>query len=81
MTRNGRTFTPAKQRELAFLLHGFRTRPHFVAYQVKDLPSPAPVHRTLRVRPAAADLDGAQRGRPDPRRTLGDQMIFEGFRP
>ena len=29
--------------QLAFLLHAFRTRPHFVAYQVKDLPSPAPL--------------------------------------
>ncbi|HWP17172.1 MAG TPA: glycerophosphodiester phosphodiesterase family protein, partial [Xanthobacteraceae bacterium] len=34
--------TPAQKRSLAFLLHGFRTRPHFVAYHVKDLPSPGP---------------------------------------
>ena len=31
-----------QKRSLAHLLHGFRTRPHFVAYRVQDLPTPAP---------------------------------------
>src|SRR6185369_2022899 len=31
-----------QRRSFAFLLHGYRTRPHFVAYNVKDLPSPGP---------------------------------------
>src|SRR5436305_11333103 len=32
----------SQKRSLAFLLHAPRTRPHFVAYHVKDLPSPGP---------------------------------------
>lgn len=73
--------TPAQKRSLAFLLHGFRTRPHFVAYHVKDLPSPGPlVARYLFRRPlltwtvrTPADQERAKR--------WADQMIFEGFRP
>jgi len=66
---------------LAFLLHAPRTRPHFVAYHVKDLPSPGPwIARALFGRPlmtwtvrTAEDQERAKR--------WADQMIFEGFRP
>ena len=50
--------------QLAHLLHGFRTRPHFVAYGVQGPAGDRAPGRALRVRAAAADLDGAQRGRP-----------------
>ena len=68
------------RRDLAFLLHGFRTRPHFVAYAVRDLPALAPViARHVFGRPlltwtvrSAEDRMRAQR--------WADQMIFEGFR-
>ena len=71
----------AKKRNMAFLLHAPRTRPHFVAYSVKDLPSPAPlVARNLFGLPlltwtvrTGADRQNAAR--------FADQMIFEGFRP
>jgi glycerophosphoryl diester phosphodiesterase len=71
----------AEKRSMAFLLHAPRTRPHFVAYSVKDLPSPAPlVARNLFGLPlltwtvrTGADRQKAAR--------LADQMIFEGFRP
>ena len=67
--------------QLAHLLHVFRTRPHFVAYGVKDLPAFAPLFArwafglpllTWTVR-SEADRTRARR--------YADQMIFEGFRP
>ncbi len=72
---------PAKKRRMAFLLHGFRTRPHFVAYGVKDLPAVAPlVARWVFGLPL---LTWTVRSEDD-RRTASrwaDQMIFEGGRP
>jgi glycerophosphoryl diester phosphodiesterase len=75
------TLTPAQKRSLAFLAHGFRSRPHFIAYHVKDLPSPGPLvaHWIFR-RPL---LTWTVRT-PDDRaraKQWADQMIFEGFRP
>ena len=76
-----RSLDAAQKRSLAFLLHGFRTRPHFVAYHVTDLPALGPwiarhIFRlpllTWTVR-TAAERSRAQR--------YADQMIFEGFRP
>ena len=75
------TLTPAAKRRLALLLHANRTRPHFVAYAVRDLPALAPLMaRWLFGRPLltwtvrnAADRQTAKR--------YADQMIFEGFRP
>jgi glycerophosphoryl diester phosphodiesterase len=71
---------PGQRRNLAFLLHAPRTRPHFIAYGVRDLPALAPlVARNLFGRPlltwtvrTAEDRMCAQR--------WADQMIFEGFR-
>jgi glycerophosphoryl diester phosphodiesterase len=66
---------------LAFLLHAPRTRPHFVAYRVKDLPSPGPwIARNLFGRPL---LTWTVRSEDDRRaaKRWADQMIFEGFRP
>jgi glycerophosphoryl diester phosphodiesterase len=71
----------SQKRNFAFLLHGVRTRPHFVAYHVDDLPSSGPfVARHLFGLPllawtvrSAEQRDRAQR--------VADQMIFEGFRP
>src|SRR4051812_4485053 len=37
-----RDLSAGQRRSLAFLLHAPQTRPHFVAYNVKDLPSPGP---------------------------------------
>src|SRR6185312_17096890 len=37
-----RELTDKQKRSLAFLLHIPRTRPHFIAYHVNDLPSPGP---------------------------------------
>jgi glycerophosphoryl diester phosphodiesterase len=71
----------AQKRSLAFLLHGFRTQPHFVAYHVKDLPSAGPlVARYLFGRPL---LTWTVRTDEDRRRAdcWANQIIFEGLRP
>lgn len=66
---------------LAHLLHALRTRPHFVAYAVNDLPAAAPLLArwlfglpllTWTVRTEAQRTCAAR---------WADQMIFEGFRP
>lgn len=67
--------------QLAHLLHAPRTRPHFVAYAVSDLPAPAPwLARHVFGRPL---LTWTVRNEDDRRRAAryADQMIFEGFRP
>jgi glycerophosphoryl diester phosphodiesterase len=71
----------SQKESLALLLHFQRTRPHFVAYHVKDLPSLGPwIARNVFRRPLLTwtvrtpeDQDRAKR--------WADQMIFEGFRP
>lgn len=73
--------TAGQRRKLAFLLHAFRTRPHFVAYQVKDLPSPGPfVARHIFGLPLLTWTVRSPEDRVRARR-WADQMIFEGFRP
>jgi glycerophosphoryl diester phosphodiesterase len=70
-----------QKRSLAFLLHAPRTRPHFVAYHVQDLPSPGPwIARNTFGRPL---LTWTVRTPADQERAKqwADQMIFEGFRP
>ncbi len=73
--------SPAQRRDMTHLRHFFRTRPHFVAYSVNELPALAPwiAHRlfglpllTWTVR-TAEQRDRAAR--------YADQMIFEGFVP
>jgi glycerophosphoryl diester phosphodiesterase len=76
-----RQLTSAQKRSLAFLLHGLRTQPHFIAYHVKDLPSPGPwIARYVLRRPL---LTWTVRTGEDRQRakTWANQMIFEGFRP
>ena len=76
-----RTLTDKQKRSLAFLLHAPRSRPHFIAYQVNDLPSPGPwIARNVFGRPLLTWTvrTDAERARAKRR---ADQMIFEGFRP
>jgi glycerophosphoryl diester phosphodiesterase len=68
------------RRNLAFLLHGYKTLPHFVAYAVRDLPALAPlIARHLFRRPL---LTWTVRSSEDRMRAQrwANQMIFEGFR-
>ena len=75
------SLTAAQKRSLAFLTHGLRTRPHFVAYHVSDLPALGPwIARNIFGLPlltwtVRTDADRARA------KHHADQMIFEGFRP
>jgi glycerophosphoryl diester phosphodiesterase len=66
---------------LAHLAHAFTSKPHFVAYRVKDLPSFAPLFARrifgmpLLTWTVRTPEDRVRAGR------WADQMIFEGFRP
>jgi glycerophosphoryl diester phosphodiesterase len=69
------------RRMLAYFQHARQTRPQFIAYSVKDLPSPASfVARKLFGLPL---LTWTVRTAEDRSRAAryADQMIFEGFRP
>jgi glycerophosphoryl diester phosphodiesterase len=76
-----RQLTAEQKRSLARLGHATRSRPHFVAYNLSDLPSPAPwIARNIFRLPlltwtVRTDADRARAER------YADQMIFEGFRP
>jgi glycerophosphoryl diester phosphodiesterase len=73
--------TPAQRRGMLHLRHAFRTRPHFVAFWVNELPAPAPwIARNLFGLPLLA---WTVRTTEQRERAAGyaDQIIFEGFRP
>jgi glycerophosphoryl diester phosphodiesterase len=73
--------SPAQRKGMLHLRHAFRTRPHFVAYWVNDLPAPAPwIARHVFGLPLLTWTvrNSEQRERAA---RFADQMIFEGFRP
>jgi hypothetical protein len=73
--------TPAQRRELAFLLHGGRSRPAFLAYRVRDLAGIAPrAARSIFGLPLLTWTVRSVQDRAVAAR-YADQMIFEGFRP
>jgi glycerophosphoryl diester phosphodiesterase len=75
------TLTDTQKRSLAFLTHAPRTRPHFIAYHVTDLPSPGPwIARNILRLPLLAWTVRSEEDRTRARR-WADQMIFEGFKP
>jgi glycerophosphoryl diester phosphodiesterase len=76
-----RELSASRKRALAFLLHAPRTRPNFVAYHVKDLPSPGPwLARHVFGLPLLTWTVRTEQDRQQAR-TWANQMIFEGFRP
>ncbi len=69
------------RRELTQFRHALRTRPHFMAYAVRDLPACAPLAaRYLFGLPLLTWTVRTTEERARARR-WADQMIFEGFRP
>ncbi|CEG07718.1 cytoplasmic glycerophosphodiester phosphodiesterase [Afipia felis] len=72
---------PEKVRGMLHLRHAFRTRPHFIAYWINELPTPAPwIAQHIF---GCALLTWTVRT-PDQRARAAryaDQMIFEGFVP
>jgi glycerophosphoryl diester phosphodiesterase len=73
--------TPAQRRGMEHLRHAFRTRPHFVAYWVNELPAAAPwIARNLFGLPLLTWTVRTPEQRERAAR-YADQMIFEGFLP
>jgi len=73
--------TPAQRRGMTHLRHAFRTRPHFVAYWVDELPAVAPwIARNLFGLPLLTWTVRTPEQRARAARYT-DQMIFEGFVP
>jgi glycerophosphoryl diester phosphodiesterase len=73
--------TPAQRRGMLHLRHAFRTRPHFVAYWIDELPAPAPwIARHLFGLPLLTWTVRSPEQRQRAAR-CADQMIFEGFVP
>jgi len=73
--------TEKQRRGMLQLRHAFRTRPHFVAYWVDQLPAPAPwIARNLFGLPLLTWTVRAAEQRERAGR-YADQMIFEGFVP
>lgn len=73
--------TPEQRQGMLYLRHAFRTRPHFVAYWVNQLPAPAPwIARNLFGLPLLTWTVRTPEQRARAAR-YADQMIFEGFVP
>jgi glycerophosphoryl diester phosphodiesterase len=73
--------TPAQRHGMLHLRHAFRTRPHFVAWWVDDLPAAAPwIARNLFGCPLLTWTVRTPEQRANATRHA-DQMIFEGFSP
>ncbi|HET6838764.1 MAG TPA: glycerophosphodiester phosphodiesterase, partial [Bradyrhizobium sp.] len=73
--------TQEQRRGMLHLRHAFRTRPHFVAYWVDQLPAPAPwIARNLFGLPLLTWTVRTPEQRERAARHA-DQMIFEGFVP
>jgi glycerophosphoryl diester phosphodiesterase len=73
--------TPAQRQGMLHLRHAFRTRPHFVAFSVNQLPAPAPlIARNIFGLPLLAWTVRTPEQR-DRATRYADQMIFEGFAP
>ena len=73
--------TPEQRHGMLHLRHAFRTRPHFVAFWVDQLPAPAPwIARNVFGLPLLTWTVRTPEQRQRAAR-YADQMIFEGFRP
>jgi glycerophosphoryl diester phosphodiesterase len=73
--------SPAQRRDMTHLRHAFRTRPHFVAYWVNELPAIAPwITHHLFGLPLLTWTVRTPEQRERAAR-YADQMIFEGFVP
>jgi glycerophosphoryl diester phosphodiesterase len=73
--------TLTQRQSMLHLRHAFRTRPHFVAYRVDDLPAPAPwIARNVFGLPLLTWTVRTPEQRAQATR-FADQMIFEGFLP
>ena len=74
-------FPPAEKRRMAFLLHANRTRPHFIAYAVKDLPAVAPLIARMIFRLPLLTWTVRSERRPPARGALGRPDHIRGHPP
>jgi glycerophosphoryl diester phosphodiesterase len=73
--------TPAQRKGMLHLRHALRTRPHFVAYWIDELPAAAPwIARNIFGLPLLTWTVRTPEQRERAQR-YADQMIFEGFLP
>lgn len=73
---------PAAQKSrLGNLTHITRTRPHFIAYWIRDLPALAPLFTRSMLRMPLLTWTVRTDAERKRARRWADQMIFEGFRP
>ena len=73
--------TAEQRQSMLYLRHAFRTRPHFVAFWVNQLPAPAPwIARNIFGLPLLTWTVRTPEQRERAAR-YADQMIFEGFMP
>jgi glycerophosphoryl diester phosphodiesterase len=73
--------TPEQRASMLYLRHAFRTRPHFVAFWVEQLPAPAPwIARNIFGLPLLSWTVRTPEQRARAAR-YADQIIFEGFFP
>jgi glycerophosphoryl diester phosphodiesterase len=78
---NWKKLTPEQRQSMLRLRHALRTRPHFVAYSVDQLPAPAPwIARNIFGLPLLTWTVRTPEQRARAAR-YADQMIFEGFLP
>lgn len=77
-----KTLSPSERRNLGWMLHVPRSRPHFIAYSVRDLPAAPPLllHTVCRLPLLAWTVRNDDRDRGQAAR-WADQVIFEGWRP
>jgi glycerophosphoryl diester phosphodiesterase len=73
--------TPSQRSTMLHLRHGFRTRPHFVAYWVNELPALAPWIARHVFGCALLTWTVRTQEQRDRAARHADQIIFEDFRP
>jgi glycerophosphoryl diester phosphodiesterase len=73
--------SPTQRRDMTHLRHAFRSRPHFVAYWVNELPAAAPwiAHQIFGLPLLTWTVRTPEQRQRAAR--YADQMIFEGFVP
>jgi len=72
---------PALARQMAHMVHLPRTRPHFIAYGIRDLPALAPLAARLLLRLPLLTWTVRTQDERAKAAAYADQIIFEGFRP
>jgi glycerophosphoryl diester phosphodiesterase len=79
--RRRRQAGAAHQDAFAYLLHAARSRPHFIAYNIADLPAAGPLLARHLLGMPLLTWTVRTAGERERAGRWADQVIFEGFRP